>query len=159
MVWLYNCLTNKVEILTRSKPDYWDLLRWHVWVCPVFVLGPKLHNDQKLLKWNRRACLGQFIWFSDEHSSLVTNVRHISTWYISPQFHLVSVDLFEIVIFQGDYYSTIEDISTDIFDINRCWYDKEEFGDARNLIYWPPPLHNVWLDERGRRDRKQDLAQ
>jgi hypothetical protein len=51
-----------------------DILRSHVWGCTVYVLEAKLQNDQKLPKWNRRACLGQFVGFSDEHSSLVANV-------------------------------------------------------------------------------------
>ena len=51
-----------------------DILRCHVWGCPVYVLEAKLQNDQKLPKWNRRARLGQFVGFSDEHSSMVANV-------------------------------------------------------------------------------------
>ena len=37
------------------------------------------------------------IGFSDEHATLVDNVRHLSTHFISPQFHLVFEDLFETV--------------------------------------------------------------
>ena len=36
-----------------------------------------------------RARLGQFVGFSDEHSSLVANVWHLTTGYISPLFHVV----------------------------------------------------------------------
>ena len=53
--------------------------------------------------------MDQFLWFSDDHSSLVENFRNLSTVYISPQFHLVFYDLFETVI------STIDD---DIFFIS-----------------------------------------
>jgi hypothetical protein len=42
--------------------------------------------------------MGQFIGFSDEHSSLVANVRHLTIHFISPQFHLVFDDLFETVM-------------------------------------------------------------
>ena len=102
-VWVYNRVPNvrsgltPLELVTRERSDYRDLLRCHVWGCPVFVLEAKLQNDQKLPKWNRRARMGQFVGFSDEHSTLVANVRHLSTNYISPQFHVVFDDLFETV--------------------------------------------------------------
>ena len=79
-VWLYNCVPNRLsgptllELLTKSKADHCDLLRFHVWGCPAIVLDPKLQNDQKLPKWNRPARAGQFLGYSDEHSSLVANV-------------------------------------------------------------------------------------
>ncbi len=34
---------------------------------------------------------------------------------------------------------------------------EEEFNADDNLIYKPPPLHKVWLDEPGRRQGKEDL--
>jgi hypothetical protein len=33
--------------------------------------------------------MGQFVGFSDKHSSLMANVRHLSTNFILPQFHVV----------------------------------------------------------------------
>jgi hypothetical protein len=81
-VWLYNRVPNRLsgltplELLTKSKADHRDLLLSHVnvWGCPTIVLDPELQNDQKLPKWNRRARVGQFLGYSDEHSSLVANV-------------------------------------------------------------------------------------
>ena len=57
----------------------------------------KHQHDQQLPQWTRRARLGQFVGFSDEHSSLVANVWHLTTGYISPLFHVVFDDLFETV--------------------------------------------------------------
>ena len=80
LVWMYNWLQNKelglatLESFTRSKFEYSDLLHFHVWGCPVLVLKSKLKNDQNIPKWNRRARVGQFMGFLDEHSSLVENV-------------------------------------------------------------------------------------
>jgi hypothetical protein len=94
-VWLYNCVPNRLsgltplELLTKSKADHRDLLHLHVWGCLAIVFDPKLQNDQKLPKWNRRAHVGQFTGYSDEHSSLVANVRHLSTGHLSPQFHVI----------------------------------------------------------------------
>jgi hypothetical protein len=79
-VWIYNRVPNArsgltpLESVTKERSDYREILRCHVWGCPVYVLEAKLQNDQKLPKWNRRARLGQFVGFSDEHSSMVANV-------------------------------------------------------------------------------------
>ena len=80
-VWIYNRVPNArsgltpLELVTKERSDYREILRrCHVWGCPVYVLEAKLQNDQKLPKWNRRARLGQFVGFSDEHSSMVANV-------------------------------------------------------------------------------------
>jgi hypothetical protein len=81
-VWLYNRVPNQesgltpLELITKQKADHRDILRSHVWGCPAYVLEPKLQNGQKLPKWNQRSRLGQFLGYSDEHSSLVANVRH-----------------------------------------------------------------------------------
>jgi hypothetical protein len=63
-----------LESITKEQSDYRDLLRGHVWRCPVLVLNAKLQNDQKLPKWNRRARMDQFVGFSDKHSLLVAYV-------------------------------------------------------------------------------------
>ncbi len=84
-IWLYNRVPNRLsgltplELLMKTKADHRDLLRGHVWGCPAIVLEPQLQNDQKLPKWNRRARVGQFLGYSDEHASLTANVRHLST--------------------------------------------------------------------------------
>ena len=161
-VWVYNRVPNvksgltPLELITRERSDYRDLLRCHVWGCPVYVLEAKLQNDQKLPKWNRRARLGQFVGFSDEHSSLVANVRHMTTNYISPQFHVVFDDLFETVNRTGVDDTVVESICQGLFQRERELYAEEELDDAGNIIYQPPPLHEVWLDEAGRRQGNED---
>ncbi len=103
-IWLYNRVPNRLsgltplELLMKTKADYCDLLRAHVWGCPAIVLEPQLQHDQKLPKWNRRAQVGHFLGYSDEHSSLTANVGHLSMSYVSPQFHVVFDDLFETVV-------------------------------------------------------------
>jgi hypothetical protein len=61
--------------------------------------------------------MGQFVGFSDEHSSLVANVLHLTTNFISPQFHVVFDDLFETVNRTGDG-PIIESICKDLFLLN-----------------------------------------
>ena len=98
-VWLYNHVPNhfsrltRLELLTKSKADHRDLLRSHVWGCPAIVLDPKPQNDQKLPTWNRCARVGQLLGYSDEHSSLLANVQHLSTGHVSPQLHVAFDEL------------------------------------------------------------------
>jgi hypothetical protein len=106
--WLYNRIPNStsgltpLELLTKTKADHRDLLRSHVWGCPVFVLDPKLKDGKKIPKWNHHSRLGQSLGFSDEHSSLVANVRNLFTGFVSPQFHVVFDDLFQTVFSSGN---------------------------------------------------------
>ena len=57
--WIHNRLPSQtsgltpLELLTKTKADHKDLLRSHVWGCPVFVLDPKLQDGKKIPKWNR----------------------------------------------------------------------------------------------------------
>ena len=120
-VWLYNRVPNHfsgltpLELLMKSKADHRDLLRSHVWGCPAIVLDPKLQNDQKLPKWNRCACVGQFFGYLDEHLSLVANVRHLSTGHMSPQFHVIFDDLVETVVCNGDNDAVVNSIWDGLF--------------------------------------------
>ncbi len=154
-MWIYNrvpncqsCLT-PLELLTKSKVDHRDILHAHVWKCPAIVLEPQLQNNEKLPKWNRHARVGQFLGYSDEHSSLVANVRHSSTGYVSPQFHVVFDDLFETVVCNGDNDAVINSICDGLFKRNQELYVEDEFEADGMLVYKPPPLHKVWLDEAG----------
>lgn len=162
--WLYNRMPNRVtgltpiELLTKTKADHKDLLRSHVWGCPVFVLDPKLQNGQKIPKWNRRSRIGQFLGFSEEHSTLVGNVRHLKTGHVSPQYHCVFDDLFETVFASAPNKEVLfEAISNLLWENNRELYAEDEFDNGGNLIYTPPPLDNVWLTEPERRDRNARL--
>lgn len=161
--WLYNRVPNRrsgmtpLELLTNVKADHRDLLRAHVWGCPVYVLDPKLQNDQKIPKWNKRSRLGQFLGFSSEHSSLVALVRHLKTGYVSPQFHVVFDDLYQSVYRSSADTSILDMICDEIFEEGHDWYAEEEYENGQ-LVYKPPPLHDVWLSEEDRRSKKEQLA-
>ncbi len=119
VVWLYNCIPNCLSGLTplelpmKSKADHRDLLRLHVWGR---LLDPKLQKNQKLPKWNRRACVGQFWGYFDEHSSLAVNVQYLSTGHVSPQFHVIFDDLFETVICNGYYDVVVNSVCNGLFN-------------------------------------------
>jgi hypothetical protein len=56
VVWLYNHMPNgltglsPMEILTGTCSDHRDLLRTHMWGCPVYVLDHKLQDGKKIPK-------------------------------------------------------------------------------------------------------------
>jgi hypothetical protein len=93
--------------------------------------------------------MGPFVGLSDEHSSLVAKVHHSSTNFISTQFHVVFDDLSETVNRTGVDEPVIKSTCQDLFQLNRELHAEEELDKAGNLIYWSPPLHEVWLDEAG----------
>jgi hypothetical protein len=76
--------------------------------CACLNLSSK--NGQKLPKWNHRSRLGQFLGYSDEHSSLVANVRHLGTGYVSPQYHVVFDGLFKPVFSSGSDDALVDSI-------------------------------------------------
>ena len=161
--WLHNRLPNRVtgitaiEMLTSVKADHRDLLRSHVWGCPVYVLDPKLQSGQKIPKWNKRSRLGQFLGFSEEHSSLIANVRHLRTGHVSPQYHCVYDDLFQTVFGAEESDEVTDTILELLWDRGKESYGEEEYDEDGLLVYQPPPLNEVWLDEEDRRERKTRL--
>jgi hypothetical protein len=122
-VWIYNCVLNSrsglspFALITKKRSNYRDILHCHVWGCLVYVFETKLQNDQNLPKWNRRTCLGQFVRFLDEHSYMVANVCHLTTRYISPQFHVVFDNLFETVNCTGVDDWAIKSICNGLFSV------------------------------------------
>ena len=80
----------------------------------------------------------------------------MTTGYISPQFHVVFDDLFETVNCTGADDQVVKSICNGLFQHNRELYAENELDEVGNLIYRPPPLHEVWLDEAGRRQGNED---
>ena len=163
--WLYNRIPQRqsgitpMEMITNCKSDHRDLMRAHVWGCPVYVLEAKLQDGKKLPKWNRRARMGQFLGFSRAHSSTVALVRNLHTGYVSPQYHVVFDDNFQTVFSDGKSTAELDKICNELFVESRDCYVEEEFDDDGILIYTPPPLDEVWLSEPERRERRKVLEQ
>ncbi|KAL7465925.1 hypothetical protein ACHAXS_006230 [Conticribra weissflogii] len=146
-----------LERLTSTKADHRDLLRTHVWGCPVFVLDPSLQDGKKIPKWNKRSRLGQFLGYSDQHSSLIANVRHLRTGFVSPQYHCVFDDLFQTVYSSGKDDGVVDSICNLLWENNRERYAEDEYDSDGVLVYQPPPLDEVWLSEPELRERKVRL--
>ena len=161
--WLYNRIPNRItgispmELLTNIKADHRDLLRTHVWGCPCYVLDPTLQSGKKIPKWNRRSRLGQFLGFSEQHSSLVARVRNLETGFVSPQYHVVFDDRFETVFSSGEDDEVINALCEELFEDSRDVYAEPEYNLDGDLVYEPPPLDEVWLTEPERRERKEKL--
>ena len=123
--------------------DHQDIIQSHVWGCPAYVLKPKLQNGQKLPKRNRWSRLGQFSGYSDEHSSLVANVWHLGTGYVSPQYHVVFDDLLKTVFSSGADNALVDSICENLCGTNCEIYAADEYDANDNLVYKPPPLDEV----------------
>ncbi len=100
--------------------------------------------------------MGQFVGFSDKHSSLVANVHHLSTNFISPQFHVVFNDLFETVSRTGVDEPVVKSICQDLFQLRKELYAEEELNKTGSIIYQHPPLHEVWLYNTGEQQGNKD---
>ena len=70
--------------------------------------------------------MGQFLGFSDEHSTLVSMVRNLATNYVSPQFHVVYDEKFTTIQNNTRLQdATIEAIFEDLFEKCRNFYGEE----------------------------------
>jgi hypothetical protein len=163
VVWLYNYLPNGViglspmEILTSTRLDHRDLLRTHVWGCPVYVLDPKLQDGKKIPKCNCWALQGQFLGFSDKHSLLVATVHHLTTSFVSPQFNVFFDYHFHTVYGDGEGNLITDAICNLLWKNDQELYAEDKYGPDGSLIYTPPLLDKVWLDEEGHCKRHQQL--
>ena len=65
----------------------------------------------------------------------MSTVSHLSTGYISPQFHLVFNNLFETDIHTRDDGSVFNAICNDLFELHRDWYSEDDHDDTGKIIY------------------------
>ncbi len=102
------------------------------------MLEPKLQNGQKLPKWNRWSRLGQFLGYSDEHSSLVANIWHLKMGYVSPQYHVVFNDLFETVFSSSADNTLVDSICENLYGTSCEIYLTDEYDAHNNLMDYIP---------------------
>ncbi len=79
----------------------------------------------------------------------------MTTGYISPQFHVIFDNLSETVNCTGVDDRVIESICNGLFQ-NCVLYAEDKLIGAGNIIYPPPPLHEVWPDEEGCHQGNED---
>ena len=90
---------------------------------------------------------------------MVANVRHLTSGFVSPQFHIVFDDRFHTVHGSGTDDMITDTICDLLWENDREIYAEDEFGPDGSLIYTPPPLDKVWLDEEGLRERRTRLLE
>ena len=106
-------------MVTQCKSDHHDLMRTHVWGCPVYVLKPSLKDGKKWPKWNKHAQMGQFLVFSQEHSSSVGLVQNFHTGYVSPQYHVLFDNKLKTVFTDGKSSEELDKICNELFVSSR----------------------------------------
>jgi hypothetical protein len=65
----------------------------------------------------------------------VVNVQHMSTGHVSPKFHVVFDDLFEIIIWNGDNNAVVNSTCDGLFNRNCELYVEDEFDSDDIFIY------------------------
>ena len=106
-VWIYNRIPDMhsrlsdIEIWSRSRfePVSETLSNCHVWVCPAYVLEPKLQKPgMKIPKWDPRIRRGVNTGFRNMYSTQVGLVINLLTGSISPQYNVLFDDMFSTVM-------------------------------------------------------------
>jgi hypothetical protein len=129
--------------------------RRDVWGSSAFVLDPRLQDGKKIPKWNKRSRQAQFLGFSPEHSSSVALVCHLQTNHVSPQFHIIHDNNFETILNDEPMNHDLTDVLiNELFENSREIYSEAEIDSDGRIIYMPPPLDDIWLDETERRAKR-----
>ena len=125
-----------MEIFSRTQGDGQALRNLHTWGCPTYVLEPKLTEaGGKIPKWKPRSRRGQYMGNSPVHADTIALIRNLKTGYISPQYHVVFDDSFEMV------YAD-EDTTPDAWE-NLCIFNKFQAEFEQSVT--PPKLSAEWL--------------
>jgi len=86
-------------------------------------------------------------------------VRHLQTNYVSPQFHLIHDDNFETILNDTPLDHPLSDEHLlDMFETSREVYSDIERAEDGAIVYSPPPLDGIWLDEVERHEKRLEVA-
>ncbi len=136
-----------LEVWSRTKSNHHDLLHTHSWGCPAYVLSPRLREGGNVLKWEPRSKRGQFVGYSPLHASSVGMIRNINTQYVSPQFHVMYDNFFEMVHSdEGNLLSAKIWEALYTFEHYKVDWDQE-----------PPDLAEEWLLPGEKQSRVEQL--
>ena len=95
-IFIWNNLPSKdiklcpLEILSNTLfPNHHHLQRTHVFGCPVYVLDPRIQDNQKIPKWSMRSRRGIYLGISKEHSSdrVRTQVEQNGIFFLPRKLH------------------------------------------------------------------------
>ncbi len=170
-VWLYNrtpkmdTCASPLEMLTKRRDDHHDLLRAKVWGCPSFVLDPILQDGKKLPKFSRRTRVGQFVGFSEDHSTLVGQIRNLKSGSITNQYHVVYDEKFEAVVglAANNHTDDLELYTQKLWEMlfnteyARDFYSEPVVSATGELEYDVPVLNDEWLTEQDIREKEERI--
>ena len=150
-IWVFNRLPSMSgftpdEIWHKVRSDHDELLRAHVFGCPVYVLDPKLQDGHKIPKWNHRSRVGMFVGFSAQHSSLVPLVLNLKTGKISPQYHVIFDDKFQTVASPALRDRPPDELWATLFKRDSEYYLDIELDENGRNTAPVPELADEWLD-------------
>jgi hypothetical protein len=77
----------------------------HVFRAPVYVLHSDLQGGKSIPKWNERSRVGVHLGNSRMHASSVSLILNPNTGYVSPQFHCIYDDQFNLATTNKSFYS------------------------------------------------------
>ena len=97
------------------------------WGCPTYTLNYCLQNGQKLPKWELRAQRGIFLGISKQHSSNITQLLHLSSGIISPQYHVVFDNYFQMV--SSTEVNVPQSWESVFTYLSQCWFDDEDLNE------------------------------
>ena len=67
--------------------------------------------------------------------------------------------MFKTVFSSGGNDALVETICKNLYGTSCEIYATDEYNADNNLVYKPPPLDEVWLDDEGREQSKVELQQ
>ncbi len=88
----------------------------------------------------------------------MANIRHLKTGYVSPQDHVVYNDLFQTVFSASPNTELVDAMCEELFTTGCESYATDEYNAEDNLVYCSPPLDEVWLDDEGCRQSRDELC-
>ena len=107
-VWFWNRLPTKdsgysfEEILSHFKPTHVNLNIVSILGSPLYVLDPRLQDEKKIRKQEKRSITGIFIGFSPFNYSTISLALNITIGSVSSQFHVVYDELITTTHSFGD---------------------------------------------------------
>ena len=85
-----------LEKFSNTTDDI-DMLDFHTWGCPVYILEAANQGAIGTPKWEPRSHLGIYLGHSPQHARSVALVLNLRTGHVSPQFHVIYDEEFSTV--------------------------------------------------------------
>eukprot|EP00957_Ditylum_brightwellii_P162575 12379950-Ditylum_brightwellii.AAC.2 len=122
-----------LDKFSGAVTNHTDLLNSHVWGFPAYFLDPTLQDGKRLPKWNPWKCHGQFLGWSNQHTSSVALIMNLYTRLISPQFHTVMDDWFTTIACMDNWDPVT---NGDLPDLAVKWLSEHEIEQCQQTRWY-----------------------